>query len=307
MSKIKLSALVSVAAMLFACGTQDEDKPDVILPAQARLKNTDYAFVSPFDIFVAEFDSVITDLDKLDGKNIITSPDVIFMLPKGKTSSNKLYFIGTNTTSGGYHYLNPGREDSIVFKNLKNSYGYRTNAVLHFRTMQILDLSNKAEKDSSLANDIRSIKAINTSLDTALDKEGYTEFAGILEHTYSNGERNMEDWYKINLVGRDTVKIKVNAFNYVTTDTIVDINKTIEIKPGTFSEQIKIRIVGSDHKGKDTSFTKRRMGIYEFPYYVSRNIHLSDTTLFYLKVSDEGNINFKPNPYTISITVNKTK
>jgi hypothetical protein len=318
MGKIKLLALVSVAAMLFACGTQDEEKSDVNLPlpVPACLKNTDYAFVSPFDIFVAEFDSVITDLDKLDGKNIITSPDIIFMLPKGKTEGNKLYFMGTNTTTQGYHYFKANRSYSIEFKNLKNSNGLITNAKLNFITQWILDnVKSENDDEEASAGDIHTVDAVNNTLD---DRGGKVEFAGILEHKYSSGNRyNMRDWYKINLIGRDSIKIKVDAFNYIT-ETLVGTDpvsgETIEYEPGTFSDTIGIELIGP---GGKKSWTARKGMINEFPspilsYYISGDVHymlgetIGSPIQFHLKIFDDA-LNAKPNPYTISITVSKTK
>jgi len=147
MNRTKIFAFITVSALLFACGSQDE--PSAAGGGPPVLKNGGRVGpISPFDTLKAEFDSRIIDIDKLDSTNIEVFQAMSLVFPEGNTTSNTLHFIGTNKAEGSglEHFEQDIRNDSIVLLNLKNEIGYvQTRAVFYYSTYPILDSPNNEE------------------------------------------------------------------------------------------------------------------------------------------------------------------
>jgi len=204
MNKIKILAFVAFATIFSACG------PDEGGGSPPSLRYNDLDFISPFDTIVAEFNSKIVDIDKLElgkDKNISTSQPmnmIIYEDSKGKkqTTSNKLYFVGiSDTAKCGLMHLkpNPNKRDSIVFSNLKNEDGYvQKNAVLKFFTYPILD----SDPDN---NDILNPYDLKLGGDN-----NEVIFAGTIGVDGSIEWADFNDYFKISLKAYDSLYIKLS-------------------------------------------------------------------------------------------------
>jgi hypothetical protein len=268
MYKIKFLAFIAVTAVFFACGSQESGSPP-------KLKNGRIA-ISPYDTLVAEFDSEIVDVRKLEEKIFFSQKDMIQVFPDTtQTSSKKLYFIGTyRTTPGNRSYFSNIINGSVAFLGLENKDGYvRNKDTLYFSTYPILD---KELNDSEInANEITDEEII---------------FAGILDHKISQETGtiyDVEDYYKIKLKANDVLTITVSNFR----DSL-DI--TIKKPNGV----------------KDTAFAVSKKKTNTFTYRVGLDYLLDDQTLtaadmvyFYIGISDN-NISSPPNPYTIYVKRN---
>jgi len=264
--------LFAVSAMMFACGSQDGSPPE--------LKNNRLGLVSPFDTLVAEFDSEIVGIDSLTILNMIeTGQDMFITYPKG----NKIYFTGINATPGGSRYFNDGVvEDSIVFKEIKNTDGYvKKRTTLYFSTHRILDNeTNNTEADANDMDDFLTTTAKQITFAGVIDKKiGTDELTGydIID---------TKDYYKLSLKMGDIISItaknntapfKVRFYGICEDETRECNDKTIDIaqKEGSLQETIK--------------FGHFKLGAPN-----------NETVPFYIVVSD-GDIDALSNPYQITI------
>jgi hypothetical protein len=269
MNKIKLLALFALSAMFLACGSQDGSAPS--------LKKTQLEFISPFDTLKVEFDSEIVNIDKLDSSNISPSTNLTILFD-GKKSSKTLSFVGGDTTLGGSRHFASGLTNaSITFKKLVNSDGYRRDSTtLYFSTYPILD----------------NLDGNNDTLERAIDLDPFLTnvktitFAGVLDHKIGASKFNMEDYYKISLRMNDTLIISANSKDSlninITEPEKNSVNKIIGVSAK--KEKKESLIIGGGHLNEDDLAGK-----------------LAD---FYIKIYDV-NSAAPPNPYTISITLNR--
>ena len=193
--------------MLAACGSQDGSPPE--------LENSHLGTISPFDTLVVKFKTELANIDKLDASNIAINQNMT-LIYKVDSKGNKiatgkeLRFIGADTTPGGwYRFRDDIRDESIIFKNLKNIDGYTAKFIeLMFSTHPIRDIEpNNSEEE---ANELDSF--LNTSA-----RE--TSFAGILDHKFevnsagdtTNVERDAADFYKLELKETETITINASS------------------------------------------------------------------------------------------------
>jgi len=273
MDKIKFLAFMAVTAVFFACGSQDGSPP--------KLKNGGRInYISPFDTLVAEFDSKIVDIDKLNEENIKTSSNVLF-LKDGQTSGNKLYFIGKHdSTLGKQYYFKPGVDDKIIFSDLKNDDGYRQKSdTLYYFTHRILDTPTNSTE--ATAGDIDLFGTVT---------DGVT-FAGVLDHVVGQSElgtiSDTEDYYTLKLKANDTITIKIESFR----------------------EELKIQLTEPDKQSVNETFSVKKNNPNEFKYGVGYSHLTGDDVVgkmvpFYIKISDEKKDD-PPNPYLVTINVKR--
>ncbi|MDR2732428.1 MAG: hypothetical protein LBB36_04335 [Fibromonadaceae bacterium] len=191
MNKIKISVFIAISAMFFACGSQDG--------SPAKLKNEKVGFISPFDTLIAEFDSKIVDIDKLNEENIIASNMILIIEQK---SSNKLKLIGADTTPGGLHHFKPNinKEDSIVFLNLQNDDGYtQKRAVLYYSTYPVLGGENNKETNPDTLK--------NLGLGTITDE---VIFAGTIGINPKSEWTNLNDNFILPLKAYDSLYVTLS-------------------------------------------------------------------------------------------------
>ncbi len=248
--------------MFLACGSQDG--------SEAKIKNNG-ALISPFDTLEVEFDSKIMvkglEVDA-DGPAVLVSTG----------NSSELKFVGKNKTKADLPYFDQNKELEIKLSNIKNDDDYtKDEDVFTFRTMRILDdIEGQSNNSKESAPDIDSI---GTTIDP--DK---VSFAGILEHHIVGDRYNLNDFYRLELIGKDSVNIQFKALH---ADT-------------------KVELIGT----KDSISWTAKKGDNKFEYYVSTDVHydgdmkVSDPIQFYLKISDVAADN-PPNPYSITIGVER--
>jgi hypothetical protein len=256
--------------MLFSCGSQDGGPPGLANGSQGQ-------HISPFDTLVVEFNSTIVEIDKLTEENFILSEKVEWAKPKDpkETSSNKLKFVGKNTTKKGSRYFNTNSRDSITIKNLKNTDGYVAGQIdLRFTTWSIIGNINYLNYEESSAKDLDPFFGNSTKT---------IEFAGILDHDIPNERPNFYDYYKLTLQIGDTIVVKMNA---------------------RYKEFFAVRI-NELEKNIDTTFTLKT-GINEFKYVIDLNyLDISNPLkeyLFYIRVSDNARLEDPANPYTLVVS-----
>jgi hypothetical protein len=256
--------------MLFSCGSQDGGPPELKNSSQGQ-------HISPFDILEVEFNSTIVEIDKLTEENFIFSDNVTWVKPGEKeTSSNKLKFVGTNTTPKGSPYFNANDSRGfITIKNLKNADGYVAGQIeVRFSTMSIIGEIDYKNYEESAAKDLDPFYGNSTKT---------LEFAGILDHRIPDNKTNHEDYYKLKLQIGDTLEVKANARDM-----------------SVFEIQIR-----ELEKSIDTTFTPNN-GKFEFRYDIGlKYLDTSDPLKeiqFYIKVADNARPNDPPNPYTLSVS-----
>jgi hypothetical protein len=282
MSKTKTLALSAFVAILFACGSQDGSPPE--------LKNKQLGTISPYDTLVAEFDSEIIDIDKLGRENIDAESHVKrkSIRDTSKTSlcfSKKvLCLIGDKVTDGGAPYFDEGiTEDSIIFRDLKNSNGTRKYTALRYSTHKIFDIEPNDMESS--ANDIETFGKV---------VDGVT-FAGILDKevgTDGDGKpiSDTDDYYKLYLTEGDRVYIKAsnqgNPFSFRFYGPCP--------RPNSGCNDTTIRV----DKKVDSLQTRIESG------YLQIGSTVGTPGTFYIRVFDR-NLDAKPTPYLITVKVTK--
>ncbi|GHV14275.1 hypothetical protein AGMMS49938_10120 [Fibrobacterales bacterium] len=244
------------ASVFFACGSQDGS------PAEITNNITPPINISPFDTLSVKFDSKITSIDSVSLPTLTKLPN------------SELRFVGNyDSTLSGLKYFEQNTTDSIVFAGVKNDDDYTTKrAVFYYNTIRILD-------------DIKTQS--NNSYETAanIDFGGKitSVFAGVLEHKIGGNAFNGEDFYKLELTGRDILILTFES-----------------------SDSLNVELKGP--KG-DTTFTVTKKN----PILIYRDAinHLGDTDTpttplqFYIRISDYGSVNSLPNPYTVTLLIEK--
>jgi hypothetical protein len=258
MNKTKFLALFAFSAIFFACGSQDGSPPS--------LKSNNLT-ISPFDTLKVEFDSRIANVNE---------EDIIISTSTGKVTgynNNVIYFIGNNNTLGGSHYFVSGSSESITFKKLENSDGYkRDSTTFHFSTHQILDDLEGNNDEQGRAKDLEpffaNIKTIT--------------FAGVLDHKIAASKFNMEDYYKINMRMNDTLIISASSKDTLTINITEPSENSVDKIIGVSAKREKkdTLIIGSGHLTGDDQANK--------------------PADFYIKIYDS-NSGAPPNPYTLTI------
>jgi len=275
MNKTKIFAFIAIAAILSACGSDDGSPPS--------LKNSDISFISPFDTIVAEFNSKIVDIDKLNENNIkISQPmSIIYKDSKGKVqaASNKLYFVGiNNTASCGLTHLKQNKRDSIVLLNIKNEDGYiQKKAVLKFSTFPILD---KEDNDESNPDDLK-----NLGLGVTIDE---VTFAGVIGLDTLTEWVDFNDYFKLSLKAYDSLYVKLS--NTRNTDVNLGLVLPLKSKDSTVAATV-------DNKTKTKSIN------YEMD---PRGFDVNDFITpveFKIKVSSRGDLT----PYLLWIKIVENK
>jgi hypothetical protein len=197
------------------------------------------------------------------------------MLSDGK-KSNKILFIGKNSTHGNSHYFASGLINAfITFKNLKNSDGYkRDSTTLYFSTYPI--------RDNLDGNNDAPEKAVD--LEPFFDNTKSISFAGVLDHKIAASKYNMEDYYKISLRMNDTLKILAKSSDTLTIDVTEpgknSVNKIYGLNPKKEAEFNLV--IGSGH--------------------LDINVDPANKSVdFYVRIYDS-NANGLPNPYVLSIS-----
>jgi len=278
-TKILALALIALAAILSACGSDDGSPPKLV---KEYVKN-----VSPFDTLKVKFNSELVDLDTVGESNVVLN-NVKWV--KRKTSAKELYFIGADTTLGGLNYFE--KEGSIVFTKIKNSDGYiKDRTVFDFTTIDLLDKEDNNSKDSA------------SIIDSEKAKRDSVKFAGVLDHKgVENGKTvyDVEDYYMLKLMGQDTVYIDVtndknnNALKLIISGPNSRVkDTTFQIpKGGTPSKKPLKYVVGLEY-------------LLENPICPSCG-STSEPVPFYINVTDDAPTS-PPNPYTISIKVKQYK
>jgi len=266
MNRTKFLAFIAFAAMLAACGSNDDDG------GPPELANNNIT-ISPFDTLVVKFNSNLVDADKLEvgqGKTLI----------KGNAVSSELRFIGTNFTDGHSPYFDGG-QNSIKFKKLKNSDGYiKDSTVFYFYTIPILDKEPNASE--TYANDIDDYKDIIGDI-----RKSEVIFAGILDSIYgvsANGQElsDNRDYYAF--------KLKVGDTLFVTIENRMPLSLTINGPEGVAQEKSFQTV-----KGKPNEYS------YIFGPECLIDKKCTDEPLsFYMNLA---RIAASPNPYTIRIKV----
>lgn len=283
MNKTKIFALIAIAAILSACGSDDGSPPS--------LKNSDIGLISPFDTLKAEFDSEITNLNELSKSDILSSIDIIRVSLSGK-KSNKIYFIGSGSTKGGgWHDFGDGlKDETIIFKNLKNQDGYVAKSVeLKFSTYPVYDIEQNGSEEE--AGDLASY--LSTSAKKVI-------FAGILDHKFevnasgdtTNVERDAADFYKLELKESETISITASS-------------KTAPLKVRFYGDCPRPTVVGGclndtlaiTKDNKSVTLSKVIPGGH-WP----EGATIGSKVTFYIKVFDIG-IGAPVNPYTIEVKI----
>ena len=205
MNKVKILAFIVFAAMLAACGPDDGSPPSL-------KNNGDMNFISPFDTIVAEFNSKIVNIDKLNEGNIKYSQPMKMIIYN--TTSNRLYFVGiSDTASCGLTHLKPksNRRDSIVFSNLRNEDNYvQKNAVLKFFTYPIFDSDNN---DVSNPDDLKNLRLSGVITDSTTDEVTFAGTIGLNPDT-SPEWIDLNDYFKLSLKAYDSLYVRLsNAKN----------------------------------------------------------------------------------------------
>jgi len=272
MNKIKILALIALAAMLSACGSDNGSPPELV-------KNFTSA-ISPYDTLVVKFNSELVNIDTSGESNVVLNQGKEWI--KRKTSGKELYFIGANTTDGGSHYFTGGKSDSIEFKNIKNSDGYiKDRTVFYFSTNIILDREpNNREED---ANDVESFGNIT---------EGIT-YAGVIDKYMGMNDQGFEnsdtkDFYKFNLKRDDIISITIS-------------NKTTPLKVRFFGACYSTNKNSCNDKTDSTTTKKNSITLID----TVKTGHLQDSDLlnkvssFYINIFE--NTSEKPNPYTVTV------
>jgi len=233
MNRTKILVFVAFVAMLVACGPDDGSPPS--------LKNSDIGDISPFDTIVAEFNSKIVNIDKLNEENMKFSQLMSMIIKKNskgkdQTTSNKLYFVGTNeTASCGLTHLKPNKRDSIILMNLKNEDDYiQKKAVVKFFTYPIFDSDPDNDKESN-------------PYDLKLDKET-TEvtFAGTIGVDDAAEWADFNDYFKLSLKAYDSLYVRLSNTKDTTANASIvfpligDRDSTIV---ATFDEKTKTKYI----------------------------------------------------------------
>jgi hypothetical protein len=263
--------------MLAACGSDNGSPPS--------LKNSDIGFISPFDTIVAEFNSKIVDINKLEDEDNIKTSQLISMInykdSKGKvqTTSNKLYFVGINdTASCGLTHLKQNKRDSIVLSNLKNEDGYiQKKAVLKFSTYPIFD---DEDYDESNPGDLK-----NLGLGVTTDE---VTFAGVIGLDTLTEWVDFNDYFKLSLKAYDSLYVKLS--NTKNTDVNLGLMLPLKNKDSTL-----VAIV--DNK------TKTKAIVYEMD---PRGFDVNDFITpveFKIKVSSRGDLT----PYLLWVKIVENK
>jgi hypothetical protein len=208
MNKTKILAFVAISAILVACGSDDGAPP--------HLKNSNIGIISPFDTIVAEFNSKIVDISKLNNENILPSQNMEHIIKQ--TSGYKLYFVGTDSAKCGFKHFksSPNKEDSIVFLNIKNEEGYvQKRAVLKFRTYPMLDLENNRTNPEDLKK---------LGLGTIDDE---VTFAGAVGINSLAEYANFHNYFKLSLKMLDSLYIRISD----TKNNDVDLSLILPVVP----------------------------------------------------------------------------
>jgi hypothetical protein len=275
MNKIKILAFIALAAIFSACG------PDEGSGSKPSLIDDHPPKKSPFDILEAEFDSKIVNVDEID---ISFSTKMELLDDKKldslgiKKSDKILYFRGTDSiTPGGLPYFASDIDAFITFKNVKNSDGYRRDSTtLYFSTYQILD--NLSGNNDTLTRAV--------DLETSFLNKKTVSFAGVLDHRIGASKVNYEDYYKISMRARDTLKIMAKSNDTLTINITEpgknSVNKSCGVSPKKeiICENL---IIGNGHLNLDDP-----------------NEPAGKPADFYIKVFDDKT--GTPNPYTLTIS-----
>jgi len=278
MDKTKILAFAALVAILSACGSDDGGGPP-------ELKPNYLGIISPFDTLVVKFDTKLVDLDTSFESNVVLGNGKKWV--KKQTSGKELYFIGANTTEnttyGGLPYFDGGEPDSIVFKNIKNSDGYKKDiTVAHFSTHPILDREPNNTQD--LAGDIESLQGTIT--------KGIT-FAGVIDKNTGMGvdgylKEDKEDFYKLNLKRDDIISITVS-------------NKTTPLKVRFFGACYSINKSTCNDK-TDSTTAKNKYSVTLIDTVKTGHIlegDINQVSQFYIDIFES--TNDKPNPYIVTV------
>jgi len=270
MNRTKFFVLFAFSAMFFACGSQDEGG------GPPELKNSQIGFKSPLDTIVAEFNSKIVDVDKLNEDNIIMSDNIIHVK---KESSDKLYFVGKNTAANGLKYFEPNKDWSITFRNIKNDDGYiQKETVLYFTTYPILDGTDNNESNP---DDIAQWLG-RASLTNA---KGVT-FAGDIGIDIAKEWADFNDYFTLSLKAYDSLSITLsNTKNK-------DVNLELIIPLDT---KAPVKATEKD----DEKFIEYKMDYEDF----YNTIGIDEQVQFKIKISSEG----KLTPYLLTVKVIEKK
>jgi len=265
MKTTKFLAFIACAAILSACGS-DEGSGD-----RPKLVNEGlFAPISPFDTVSVKFNSSLVEND--ESIIIAASGELV-----GKSTGKELRFIGKNTTPRGTHYFDPGF-NSIVFKKLKNSDGYRMvdkdSLTFYFSTYPILD-NLDGENDT-----------LKTAVNLDFSSSPTIQFAGVLDHKLAASRYNTVDYYKMSMRMNDTLRISAKA-----------------------NDSLTIVITEPDKNSVKQTYGLKAKKETRFPDLVIGGGHInvgagepSDKPAdFYIRVYDE-RAEAPPNPYTLSIS-----
>jgi len=272
MNKIKILAFIALAAIFSACGSDEGG-------SSPELKKNYIGNISPFDTLGVEFNSKLVDLDTSSESNVVLNGGKKWI--KRNTSGKELYFIGTDTTLGGSHSFAGGKNDSIEFKNIKNSDGYRTpRTVFYFSTYTILDREpNNRQED---ANDVELLGKLTEGV----------HFAGIIDKKMGMSEQGFynldyEDFYKLNLKRDDIISITIT-------------NKNTPIKVNFFGACYSInKSLCNDKTDSTTAKNKYSITLIDTVKTGHEQAVVGEVSTFYIKIFE--NANDKSNPYTVTV------
>jgi len=281
MDKLKFLASVALVAMLLACGSDNGSPPELA----NKLSGT----ISPFDTLVVKFKSELIELDKLDESNIILNNGKFI---KGKTTGKELRFVGTNATPGGSHYFDYGKNDSIIFKKLKNSDGYRIGDKdsLVFSFFAYTKLDNEVNNREEDANDIETLGELTKGITFVgvIDKE-------IGQNTEGFSSYDTDDYFKLNLKQGDIISITAS-------------NKNIPLKLHFYGPCNSENKTECNNKTDSTTAKKSSITLIDTirTGHLQGNELLSKMIPFYINVTDK-NIAEKSNPYMITVKLTYRK
>jgi len=274
MNKTKFFAFIAFAAILSACGSDDDGggPPELV---------DNNLTISPYDTLAVKFNSDLVDYET--ASYVSSNGELV-----GKIVGREVRFIGKKLTDGGSRYF-AGGSNSIEFTNLKNSGGYvKDRTVFYFHTIPILEQEPNAAE--AFATNIESYKDIIGDL-RAGDE---ILFSGILDSIAGVTATGQEltdnrDFY--------TLKLKVADTVFVTIENREPLEFTIKGPEGI--ADIVPKTIQTE-KGKSNSLTYA----FGLEYLLDGSHSANDLVPFYISVV---RITPSPNPYTMRIRVVERK
>jgi len=288
MNRTKFFAFLTISAILFACGSQDDGGGPPKLKEPSGIVT-----ISPFDTLTVVFDS---DIVLKEGDSFILSenenftgnqPVKIVYLDANKTTDSRIRLVGDYGNTSGtppLSYFKPATIHTINFSKVKNTTGHEAqNVSINFHTHPILD---KLDNNNKTTADI-----IPTEV---TDREGVT-FAGLLGYEREPDLYDVADFFVLELKYRDSLSIKATTHlkDSINVDVIIPVygksDSTITIKEfkvvNNKLEKSIVYEVGDDY------------------WYGSEGlINPSTKVPFYIKISPL-NVKDKAIPYLLNVRV----